>query len=500
VLLLAIIALGVPLAINLSARVNAEVRTQAQAQADLVAATAADLLTPSRRSDLHTLAATAANSIRGRILIVNREGGVLVDSAGPAQVGSSYESRPEVQQALAGSQVQRRRYSKTLGQEILATAVPIISNDRPVGAVRVTQSVAALHAAVRRVELGLVVIGVIVLALGLFAGALIAAQVGRPLKRLEEVARRVTRGDLRARAKLEGSREQRSLASSFNEMTDRIARLLSAQRDFVADASHQLRTPLTGLRLRLEEAKAIGSGPAEPEIEAAIAEVDRLSHTVQELLLLSRAGERQVAGAALDVQEVASSALERWRADASERGIDLEHLIDAPPKLAWAARPDVERALDALIENALRYSPSVSTVTIVSGRDRIDVLDRGPGIADDELEVVFERFHRGRCGRAGPPGNGLGLSIARELIREWGGDVVLRKRDGGGTAASLSLPTASSVGPPATPASSARPPATPASSARPPARPASSAGPPPERRFVQMHAEVLNRDTTFART
>jgi two-component system, OmpR family, sensor kinase len=438
--LLAIIALGVPLAINLSARVNAEVRTQAQAQADLVAATAADLLARTSRRELQTLATTAANSIGGRILITGSDGGVLVDSAGPAQVGSSYESRPEIQKALAGTQIQVERNSKTLGQEILATAVPIIRNDRPVGAVRVTQSVAALHAAVRRAELGLVLIGVIVLALGLFAGVLIAGQVGRPLKRLEEVARRIAHGDLRARAELEGSREQRSLASSFNEMTDRIARLLSAQRDFVADASHQLRTPLTGLRLRLEEAKAVGSGPAEAEIDAAIAEVDRLSHTVQELLALSQAGERQASGAALDLAEIAGSAVERWRANASERGIELEHLPEGPSGLGWAARPDVERALDSLVENALRYSSPGTAVRIVSSARRIDVMDRGPGLHPDELEVVFERFHRGRSGKAGPPGNGLGLSIARELMREWGGDVVLGARDGGGTVAALTLP------------------------------------------------------------
>jgi signal transduction histidine kinase len=217
-----------------------------------------------------------------------------------------------------------------------------------VGAVRVTQSVAAVRRAVRNIELGIAVIALIVLALGMSAGALIAAQVARPLRRLEEVARRFAAGDLRAKAEIEGSREQRSLGRSFNEMTDRIARLLGVQRDFVADASHQLRTPLTGLRLRLEEARAVAGNPeATAEIDAAIAEADRLGHTIEELLVLSRA---------------------------------------------------------------------------------------------DEREVVFERFHRGRAGRTGPPGNGLGLAIARELAREWHGDVRLEDRDGGGAVAVVALP------------------------------------------------------------
>jgi signal transduction histidine kinase len=440
VLLLAIFAFGVPLALSLRARVNAEVRTQAQAQADLVAATAGDFLAPTSRNGLATLAHQAAASVRGRVLIVDASGHVLVDSAGPAQVGTSYQSRPEIKTALHGRQAQVQRFSKTLGEEILATAVPIIHNGRTSGAVRVTQRVGAVHQAVLRVELVLAMIGLIVLGLGLLAGGLLAAQIGRPLRRLEEVARRVAQGDLRARARIEGSLEQRSLSSSFNEMTDRIARLLNAQQDFVADASHQLRTPLTGLRLRLEEAKALTGDPAGAhELGEAIREVDRLSHTVDELLLLSRAGVRQLVGAPVHLSDVVADALRRWKPQASERGITLAHRREGDPGTVWAARADLERALDALLENALRYSPAGSTVTIAGVPGRIEVRDRGPGVPADERELVFERFRRGRAGSAGPPGHGLGLPIARELVREWGGEVTLDDRAGGGTTAIIAL-------------------------------------------------------------
>ena len=141
------------------------------------------------------------------------------------------------------------------------------------------------------------------LALGLAAGIIIARQIAGPVQRLQRVARRVAGGDLEARAELEGSLEQRSLAGSFNEMTERISRLLDAQRQFVADASHQLRTPLTGLRLRLEEARAeVGAAAANRDLAAGIAEVDRLSATVDELLVLSRAGERRLEGAWVDLR------------------------------------------------------------------------------------------------------------------------------------------------------------------------------------------------------
>ncbi len=440
-LLLAIVALGVPLAVNLRARVNAEVRTQAQAQADLVAATAADLLAPAARPELSTLARTAARSIRARILVVNRRGNVLVDSAGGAQVGSSYESRPEIQAALAGHQVQVQRHSNTLRQDILATAVPVIRRGVPIGAVRVTQSISSVDNAVERAMLGLALLGLVVLALGLFAGAVIAAQVGRPIKRLEEVARRVASGDLDARARVEGSREQRSLARSFNYMTDRIARLLGAQQAFVADASHQLRTPLTGLRLRLEEARELSDGSTSAdEIEGALSEVDRLTHTVDQLLALSRAGERQLTGTVVDLHELCASIAERWRGRASEAGIALERRAAAVPAPAWAARADLEHALDALVENAIRYSRPRTTITLVSGPGRIEVRDRGRGIAEEESEFVFERFRRGRSSHDRPHGSGLGLPIARELARHWGGEVTLAARSGGGTIATLKLP------------------------------------------------------------
>jgi signal transduction histidine kinase len=440
VLLLAIVAFGVPLALNLSSRVNAEVRTQAQAQADLVAATAADLLPASRRAELTTLARTAAGSIRGRVLIVDARGRVLVDSAGAARGGVSYEGRPEIERALDGRPVQLQRESRTLGQEILATAVPIIRDGRTVGAVRVTQSVAAVHQAVLHVELALALIGLIVLALGLVAGGVLAGQIGRPLRRLEAVARRVAQGDLSARAEVEGSLEQRSLSASFNEMTDRISRLLAAQREFVADASHQLRTPLTGLRLRLEEGRALTDRTdVAEELDTAIGEVDRLSHTVDELLLLSRAGGRPVAGAPVDLGDVAADAVRRWRREAAERGIALTVRHDGEAGTVWGARADLERALDALLENALRYSPAGSSVTVVDAPGRIEIRDRGQGITADERERVFERGLRGRSGRAGPPGHGLGLPIARELAGEWGGAVTLQSRRGGGTTAILAF-------------------------------------------------------------
>jgi len=242
VLLLAVIALGLPLTVSLRDRVDSEVRGQARSQADVVAATASELLEREQRAGLRRLVRLSAASVRGRVIVVGGDGRLLADSAG-GPTGRSYASRPEIRSALNGRGEQLTRGSSSLDSDILATAVPVFEHGRAAGAVRITQSVDAVDRAVRTSILDLAALAGVVLLLGLAAGALIARQISLPIRRLDRAAQDVARGELNTAVALEGTSEQRSLARAFNEMTQRIERLLRSQRDFVADASHQLRTP-----------------------------------------------------------------------------------------------------------------------------------------------------------------------------------------------------------------------------------------------------------------
>ncbi len=439
-LVLAVVSLGIPLAVSLRDRVDAEVHSQARSQADVVAASSADLISPPATLSLEALARSSASSVRGRVLIVDARGRVLADSAGAGTRGVSYASRPEIAAALRGRAVQTQRTSHSLGENILATAVPVLRRGSAIGAIRITQSVAAVQSAVTATVAKLGLIAAVVLLLGLLAGGVIARQVALPLGRLEATARRLAGGDLAARAEVEGSSEQRSLSASFNEMAERVQRMVAAQREFVADASHQLRTPLTALRLRLEEARVAGSGePLAVELDAGMAEVDRLAVIVDELLVLSRAEDRELQAQRVELRDALDGAVGRWRAAADVRGL---RLVLAPHASggAWCARPDLDRALDALIENAIAYSPPGGEITLHARDGRIEVRDRGRGLAAGEEELVFERFHRGSAGQSGPAGTGLGLAIARTLARAWRGDVRLENRPGGGAVAVLELP------------------------------------------------------------
>lgn len=436
------VALEVPLGLNVARRINSEVKAQARSQAEVVASGANDLIEPPNLLKLGEIARTAAKTIKGRVLIVNTKGIVLADSGGAGRLGADYSSRPEIRSALAGSTTQETRRSETLKEDILATAVPVTRLGITAGAVRITQSYDSVGRSVRRSVVTLALIGLLVIVLGLAAGWVLANGLARPIRRLEETARRIVGGDRTARAEVEGSTEQRSLALAFNEMTDDLVHLLQVQEQFVSDASHQLRTPLAAIRLRIEEAEELGvSDESRAELEAALGEHRRIAEIINDLLLLGRAGTSDAPIGRIDLEQACARALDRWLPIAAEQDLALV-VGDNPPggrAFGYGREADLDRALDAVLENAVRYSraPGMITITVLDGAIAVD--DAGPGLAPGEEERIFERFHRGAAGIAVPTGTGLGLAIARQLMRSFGGEVSIANRPGGGARALLEL-------------------------------------------------------------
>jgi two-component system, OmpR family, sensor kinase len=291
---------------------------------------------------------------------------------------------------------------------------------------------------VRRNVLVVVAVGLVALALGLGLAWVLAGSLARPLRALARTARRVEEGELDARAEVTGATEHREVAIAFNDMTERLGQAIEAQREFVGNASHQLRTPLTGLRLRLEAAGLKSTDPAvEHELLLAEAEVERLTRLLNSLLTLAREGDRPTLRAPTPLRHVAEAGYDRWRPRAEASGHSLA-LDGEGETYVRAGEEDVAIALDNLIENALVYSPPGTTVTISWDTDgRLGVFDEGPGIPPGEEQQVFERFRRGRSDR---PGTGLGLAIVETLARRWGGSASIRNRETGGAHAELRLP------------------------------------------------------------
>ena len=284
--------------------------------------------------------------------------------------------------------------------------MPVLDEGRTVGAVRVTQSNEAVSERVRRNVLVVVGVGLAALALGLGLAWVLAGSLARPLRALAGTARRVEDGELDARAEVTGAREQQEVAVAFNEMTERLEQVLEAQREFVGNASHQLRTPLTGLRLRLEAAGLKSDDPAvRHELELAEAEVERLTRLLNSLLTLAREGDRPTLRAPVSLRGASEAAYERWlpRAEASGHRLELDGDADA---FVRAGEEDVAIALDNLIENALVYSPAGTTVTVTwDANGRLAVLDEGPACrpgAAPRLRALPARPHRPARHRARP--------------------------------------------------------------------------------------------------
>lgn len=438
-----VVALGVPLTVNLQRRATAELETRALIQAQGIAsAIGAENMAPSRRAQLADIVDQAAEQVggRGRVIVVDPDSLLLADSdrADPLDALFDPAERPELRSALEGTPDSVIRFSLDLGQDIMATAVPIMDENRLVGVVRITQSVQQVSDNVRRITLGLLAIGGAGLAAGLLIAFGLAGSLSKPLIRLADAARRLGSGDLSARAEdVKGAREIEQLGRSFDDMADRLERTVRAQREFVANASHQLRTPLTGMKLRLESALSdASSADVRKHLEAADHEVDRLAEIVDRLLVMAHEIE-EGQPTRVDVKDAVERAISRW--DERAKRLDSTLLASGVEGEAQGNPADLDQILDNLLENAIAYAPGEVMVESgrVAGRVFVAVQDHGPGIPADEIARVTERFYRGRGAPAG--GSGLGLAIARQLAEKWGGELRVGSRDGGGTRVEVRL-------------------------------------------------------------
>jgi signal transduction histidine kinase len=428
-----VITLIVPLGLNIQRRAVSEVEAGALGNAGILSTQLAHYVespnAPGARRVIRGVVSSAAQGV-GRVVVVDESGAVLEDSDEIATPGTAYATpgRPEFEVALRKARIDtRRRFSESLGEELLLVTVPVVDQGRVVGALRLSQEMGDVAAHVRGSWIGLSLLGLGVVVAGVALAWVLATTLVRPLRKLEAAATRLGRGDLAARASTQGPSEVAALATSFNRTADALASNIVAQRDFLANASHQLRTPITGIKLRLE---AIGEegGFAARQAEKVEAEVDRLSELVDDLLQLARAASAESTGQEVDLSAAARSAVERWRSPAEAAGQAIR--IEANgAQFAWADPDAVAHVLDNLIENAIRYCPRGSQVVVAvsedGGRPAVTVSDNGKGIPEAERSRIFDRFYRGTRGREAGSGSGLGLPIVAESVRRWGGEVRL---------------------------------------------------------------------------
>ena len=319
----------------------------------------------------------------------------------------------------------------------IAVTAPIASRARVFGTVRITYPTGATDRRILRYWLALALAAAVVLAAAAVAGLLLSRSLSRPLRRLERAAERIGEGALDARAsETDGPEEIRRLARTLNETAAKLDALVRSQQDFVSDASHQLRTPLTALRLRLENIEPNVAPEAQESLAAAVAETDRLARLVSELLALARAEDDVEPAGRIDVAALATARVDAWSALADERGVSIQ--TTAAPVVARGGSGRVEQVLDNLLSNALDASPRGATIQVTTARRNgwveMHVVDEGPGLAAAARAHAFDRFWH-----AGGEGSGLGLTIARRLAAVDEGCVELLEADTGGIDAVVRL-------------------------------------------------------------
>ncbi|MGZ8694286.1 MAG: ATP-binding protein [Gaiellaceae bacterium] len=433
-------ALVIPLGVQNARTERSTLQTRVERDATTLASVAQEAMRNPTRAALQAVAAIAyryRQDTGGRVVVVDRHALAVIDTDPRGSGAERFASRPEIAAALRGDIAAGTRPSQTLRANLLYVAVPVAPGGS-LGAVRITYPTSAVDDRIRRYWLVLAAIAAIALGVAAVTGARVAAFVVRPLRRLEEAADAVGRGELSARApEDEGPPEVRSLAAVFNDTVSRLEQLVRSRDEFVADASHQLRTPLTALRLRLENLTRDVQPSGQGELAGASAEVERLAGIVDGLLALARTDAGAAPAGRVDLQELVRERVDAWSALAAERGLHL--VATGGPVAARASVDGLRQVVDNLLENAVEASPPGGTITLETRSAppwvEVRVRDEGPGMSAAERGRAFDRFWRGRGGE----GSGLGLAIVRRLVEADGGSVELAEAGGGGLDAIVRL-------------------------------------------------------------
>ncbi|HEX4819702.1 MAG TPA: HAMP domain-containing sensor histidine kinase [Acidimicrobiales bacterium] len=438
-----LLLLEVPLAITFARREHDASATAVASDATSLAALSHEVIEHPTQHDPQALATQFADRTGGAVVVIDSDGQVLATGAAQNDNGdaASATATPGARAALDSARIGRAARGRS-GDDVYS-AVPVGTADDLRGAVLVIRSDDRTETRIDQFRIALVVLAFVVLLVAALVGDRLSRWAIAPLRRLDDRAGAFGRGDLSARADLgTGPPEITELARTFDDMAERLEMLVGAQRQFVADASHQLRSPLTALQLRIENIDLEDPDAAAGDIDAALDETARLSRLIDGLLALARAERTPTTMVEVDAREALEARRAAWAALADERQVTIE-VAAAPRLLVVVGDGHLEQILDNLIDNAIEASGGAGHVTLAAEQhgDRVEihVRDNGRGMSSSERAHAFEPFWQGSGGHATGVA-GLGLSIVDRLARANGGRVRLDDNEPTGVDVVVTLP------------------------------------------------------------
>jgi two-component system, OmpR family, sensor histidine kinase MprB len=404
----------------------------------------AHLVAGPRVGNLFSGLSPGPGQVRGYQQMVNASGAILARSANGVSLPVDAGTRALA--AHGGKPFFSDAYVDGIHLRVLAES---LGRGR---AVQFAQPLAEVDNLLSRLRLILALLVVGGIALAALLGRLVAGAAVQPLKRLTKAAEHVAvTQDLSGRIEPSGEDELGRLAGSFNAMLDALERSMGAldasvhaQRQLVADASHELRTPVTSLRTNIEILQQQGEymDPSERQglLGDVVEQIEQLTLLMNDLIDLARGEEPHADAEELRLDLLVGEVADRAR----RRAPEIPLLEQLEPTLVTGVPARLERAVGNLIDNAVKYSPPGEPVDVRLHAGELSVRDHGPGISAADLPHVFDRFYRGAEAR-GRPGSGLGLAIVRQVAAQHGGGVTAEQAPGGGTLMRLRLPGAEAL-------------------------------------------------------
>jgi signal transduction histidine kinase len=425
---LILVILEVPLA-TLAQRFERDLATtQVNREVNGLVAVLSNDLDEGQSSHLQAVVTDYESRTGGELTVVSPTMRTIAASSNDADDDATADWLSLTRRALQGQTA--TAFTSDENRPFAVVAAPITADGHLLAAVVLGTPASFTEHRIHEIWLALAAFAVAALLIASAVGVMLARSLTLPIAHLQSTVDRLGRGDFGSRAVEDaGPPEIRVLARRFNQMADRIDELVTAQTRFVADASHQLRSPLTALRLRIENLEAVADEHTIDAISAVGRELQRLSRVVDGLLALSRADQEQPQREEVSVSAVVAERGEAWVALAVERRVDL--LVDdrTAGTVALVIPGDLDQILDNLLANALEASsPNGHIVVLLAasgvGRAAIHVIDDGPGLDAEGRKRAFDRFWQGPGHTSGH--SGLGLAIVRQLAKRNGIEVELR--------------------------------------------------------------------------
>ena len=447
-LLLVVIVGGVTTSVGIISYQSTEDRMMTEIDNSL--GTATNVLLNRRDSDRPGRENNAGNS-GGLIVIPDRPLGIeqyvvqLTDRNGNILAATTGISLPPMQLSIDNQGIERPVIATLTGADGIQYRVR--AEGFSVGIVQLGRDLSEVENVLTDLRSRTVLTGVIVALLSAILGWVIAASMTSRLRKLSSAAEHVAiTGQFDVDTPSSGRDETARLARSFKEMLEALSRSKEQQKRLVQDAGHELRTPLTSMRTNLDVMRR------HPNMDAVMREqimidLERdagdMAALVEEVVAIAAERHSNELPEPIEMKSVTRSIVER----ASRRsGRDI--VLNADDSIVIANHHMFDRAVSNLIDNALKFDTSSQQIEVTIHNGSLTVSDRGIGIPEDEVRLIFERFHRSAASRS-MPGSGLGLSIVADFAHAHDGSVFARNRDGGGAEIGFSLPTAHKSGEPA---------------------------------------------------